>query len=69
LAATHCKEDEIVETCCYPYCEPAPEYYELCGQCCGDGKEPEYHERTGRLLGYNPCGNCGGDGKSYLKEG
>ena len=68
MAATHCEEDETVKTYYDPYYESTPEAHGVCGQCHGDGKEPEYQERTGRLLGYISCGNCGGDGKSYLKE-
>lgn len=64
MAAQHTIEDEVVETPWPPFLEPTPEASGICGQCYGDGKETEYHERTGKLIGYNVCGNCGGDGKS-----
>lgn len=66
MSASHTKQDEIVEINGPPFLEPTPEAFGTCGRCCGGGKEPEYHGKSGRLLGYNSCGNCGGDGKSEM---
>ncbi len=66
MSANHYEEDEIIEIPYPPYSEPTPECFGICSYCQGDGLEPEYHERSGKLLGYILCGNCGGDGKSNL---